>query len=186
MIDKDTKIKLKTMSLLYVEDEDELRETMLHSFKRRFLKVLVGKNGQEGLDLYKEHNPDFIITDIKMPIMDGIQMVENIRQTNKTIPILILSAYDDKKYLMSAIDNQVTKYIVKPITNSTFLPVLNSLMQEKEFKIQYTPNIFYFPYEHKFEKNGVYTYLTFSEHEILNYMYGHTPIYINTFKPQTP
>ena len=171
MLDNDTKTKLKTMSLLYVEDEDELRATMLYTLERKFSKVYVGKNGQEGLELFKQYKPDFIITDIKMPVLDGLGMIKNIRKVDRNTPILILSAYDDKKYLMEAIDYNVTKYIVKPITNSTLLPALNELFQEKELKIQYAPNLFYYPQEHKFEKDGVYTHLTSSEHEILDYMY---------------
>lgn len=173
MLDDDVKLKLKSLALLYVEDEDELREIMIDLLQRKFAKVHIAKNGKEGLSLFKSNDIDLIMTDIRMPIMGGMEMVHNIRQVNKKVPIIILSAHDDKRYLFEAIDNKITKYMVKPIEHSIFLATLNNLFKNKEISLKYGEKLFYYPFEKRFENNGISNTLTLSEHTILNYMNKH-------------
>lgn len=67
-------------SLLYVEDDTGVREVNLRFLKRMFHTVYFATNGEEGLKSYEEHKPDIIITDLKMPIMDGLSMVKRLEQ----------------------------------------------------------------------------------------------------------
>ena len=170
MLDTDTREKLKHLSLLYVEDEKELQDTMQELLNKIFANVYTVSNGQEGLDFFNRLNPDMIITDILMPVMDGLQMVKSIRELDRAIPIIILSAYDDKQYLLDAIDNNITKYMVKPIIGSVFYDTLNKLLSTMELKIDFDFDLFYYPKEHKIQKNGEYLYLTASEDIILSYL----------------
>ena len=72
------------------------------------------------LEKYKEHNIDLILTDIHMPKKNGLEMVKNIRETNKEIPILILSAYNESRFFLDSIKYGVDGYIVKPMEMTQF------------------------------------------------------------------
>jgi len=109
------KTLLKKLHILYVEDDVDTREEV--SF---FLKMLVGKlitaeNGQEGLKSFQENRFDMIITDIQMPVMNGLDMVKAIRELDKDVPIAVTTAFSDTDFLMRSIECGVDKYIIKPI-----------------------------------------------------------------------
>ena len=82
----------KQINLLYVEDDNNIRPLLERMLKRKVNELYVACDGQEGYDLYLKHKPDLILTDIKMPIMDGITFCKNIYHTNKEQKIIVLSA----------------------------------------------------------------------------------------------
>jgi len=103
------------ISILYVEDENSVRE-MLGRFISRFCKNLyVAENGEEGLALYKEHKIDIVISDIKMPKMNGIDMVSHMKEINPKQLVVFTTAHIDSEYLFKAIELQVDGYISKPV-----------------------------------------------------------------------
>lgn len=106
---------LKKLNILYVEDEDEIREQLSNLLSRRINNLYTAKNGEEGVELFKKYQPDLIITDIQMPIMDGLEMAEEIRKVNKSIPIIVITAFNESDYLLKSIDLGISKYLFKPI-----------------------------------------------------------------------
>ncbi|MDQ1340384.1 MAG: two-component system, cell cycle response regulator [Campylobacterota bacterium] len=112
---------LKRLTVLYVEDEDEIRQSLLRFLQRRVDKVYTAKDGKEGLELYKEHKPNLVITDIQMPIMNGLAMAEEIKKINIDAPIIITTAFSDEEYFLKAIDIGIDKYVKKPIDNKLLL-----------------------------------------------------------------
>ena len=108
---------LKNISILYVEDESDVREFTSKLLSSLLKNVFTAENGQDGLDLYKENinTIDLIVTDINMPKMNGIAMCEKIRELNKEIPIVLTSAHNDTAFLKKAIDVGVSTYAMKPI-----------------------------------------------------------------------
>ena len=108
---------LKNISILYVEDESDVREFTSKLLSSLLKNVFTAENGQDGLDLYKENinTIDLIVTDINMPKMNGITMCEKIRELNKEIPIVVTSAHNDTDFLKKAIDVGVSTYAMKPI-----------------------------------------------------------------------
>lgn len=106
------------LSILYAEDYDDIRSQYIKFLKLYFKNVYEAKNGQEALDLYKEHKPHIVILDIHMPIIDGLEVASQIREMNTETKIVMLSAYSEKEKLLKAIDISVTKYLIKPV--STF------------------------------------------------------------------
>lgn len=103
---------LDTITVLYVEDEEEVRNSIARALKRRVGNIITAANGQEGLDLFKKERPDIIVTDLEMPIMNGITMIEKIREiSGNDYPIIVVTAYrDDEHYTPLA-----NGYIYKPI-----------------------------------------------------------------------
>ena len=92
------------LSVLYVEDEHATRDEITVFLKRRVREVLVARNGEEGLSLFREHRPELVITDIRMPVMDGLEMARAIRRSQPDVQIIVTTAHSDSSYLMSAID----------------------------------------------------------------------------------
>lgn len=122
--DKDFFKYLRKLKLLYVEDDNNTREELEYFLKNKVSELYVAKNGQEGLELFEKHQPDLIITDNQMPIMTGIKMIKLIKQINATIPIIIITAFNDADYLFEAIKLNVTSYLTKPLNLFSLSEVL--------------------------------------------------------------
>lgn len=108
---------LKDISVLYVEDENDVREFTSKLLGSLLKKVYVAQNGLEGLELYKENQNDIdlIISDINMPKMNGLDMCEQIRKIKNEMPLVITSAHNDTNFLRKAIEVGVNTYAMKPI-----------------------------------------------------------------------
>jgi len=119
----------KTLKVLVVEDNDEARKQALKLLSNLFDNIVIAIDGVDGLEKFKADKFDLIITDINMPNMDGIQMCSQIRKTNKDIPIIILSAYNDTKYFMETIKLNINGYILKPINMQQFLDALHDTIE---------------------------------------------------------
>lgn len=78
--------KLKTLCLLYAEDEEGIRKPMANTLSYYLKEVLEAQNGEEALDIYYEQRPDIILTDLRMPKKDGLYMVKEIRKSDKKPP----------------------------------------------------------------------------------------------------
>jgi len=112
---------LENFTLLFVEDNQDLQSVMEIVLKDSIKELYQAKNGQEGLDIYKEKRPDIVIADINMPVMDGLSMAKEIKKIDKCQPVIILSAFDDKQTLLEAVNTGVDSFIPKPMdTNFLF------------------------------------------------------------------
>jgi DNA-binding response OmpR family regulator len=120
----------KQLSILYVEDHDDLRENIKEILKKFFDKVGGSKNGEDALrqyrDFYKNESKyyDIILSDIQMSRLNGVELVENIYAINPDQTIVILSAYDDSKYLLPLINLGIEQFIKKPIDYQNLIKVL--------------------------------------------------------------
>ncbi|MBF0564897.1 MAG: response regulator [Nitrospirae bacterium] len=102
---------LKTVSVLYVEDEYLVRESIARFLKRRCKAVYEAENGKAGLELYNRHDVDIVITDLEMPVMNGFEMVKRILKTDGTPPIIITTGYNDDEHLVK----EACERMIKPI-----------------------------------------------------------------------
>lgn len=102
--------------VLYVEDDLSIQEEILYFLKKKFKNIKVASNGEEGLKLFEEFNPDIVITDIKMPKMSGIELSRNIREKNKDTIIIISSAHSETNLLDEAIEFGIDTFLIKPIS----------------------------------------------------------------------
>lgn len=115
---------LMTMKVLYIEDEDEAREELVDVLKRRVGRVMSADNGRKGLELCRDFEPDIVIADLYMPEMNGLEMIRHIKEDGRDIAFIILSAANDVKIIIEAIDVGVDKYILKPMNMQELLRVL--------------------------------------------------------------
>ncbi|EOY3321176.1 butyrate response regulator transcription factor BumR [Campylobacter jejuni] len=121
----------KELIILVVEDEVKTRESMINILSERFSKVIGAQNGDEGLKKFKKFKPDLVITDIAMPIMDGLDMAREIKEISDDVPIVVLSAYSEKERLLRSIDIGIDKYLIKPVDIEELFKVLDCLVGEK-------------------------------------------------------
>ena len=119
---------LKSLNILYAEDDLVIKESTTRILKMFFKEVFVANDGNETLEIYQNHKIDVIMLDYVMPNLDGYQTAKIIRELNKKIPIIIVSAYTDKEKLLNAIELNLIKYIEKPILHDALVNVLNSVI----------------------------------------------------------
>lgn len=115
---------LKTYKVLVVEDEDKIRNYVCKSLGYLIDNVLEAANGQDALNILENYSPDIIITDIEMPIMNGIELIKHIRKKNQEVSIVVLTAYDNKEYLYELIDMHLDYYVIKPINFDKLVSIL--------------------------------------------------------------
>ncbi len=116
------------LSILYVEDEDLIRQNAVEYLDRLCAKVLEARDGYEALQIYTDQKPDIIITDIKMPRLNGLELAKKIRRLDKTTPVIIATAHTETTYLLQAVELQLIKYIVKPVTAAKLKEALTMAM----------------------------------------------------------
>ncbi|HNW82144.1 MAG TPA: sigma-54 dependent transcriptional regulator [bacterium] len=118
---------LKDIKLLYVEDDSNLRDAMINILRCYFLNIYIASDGIEGLEKFIKNDPDIVVTDVKMPGMDGIQMSFEIKRRRKDVPIVVTTAFTEIPDLLNAIEAGVDRYIQKPVNMSSFMDVLYSV-----------------------------------------------------------
>ncbi|MEA2073972.1 MAG: response regulator [Campylobacterota bacterium] len=117
-------------SVLYVEDDEVIRDEIASFLGRFFPDVVLAEDGAIGLNKYKERSFDVVITDINMPNMNGIEMIEAIKEEHYEQTILVTSAYNDSENLMKLLDLDINRFILKPFNNKQFLYVLYKIAEE--------------------------------------------------------
>jgi diguanylate cyclase (GGDEF) domain len=129
---------LKTVSVLYVEDNPDIRNQLAQFLRRRVGALYLAENGQEGLEVFLARQPDIVVTDVLMPVMDGLKMAEGIKAHNEDTPIIVTTAFNEQDYFLRAIDIGVDKYVLKPVDTGQLLKVVlksaHALRQQRELE----------------------------------------------------
>ena len=129
---------LEEVSVLYVEDSLDIAEEIIAILKRNIKTLFTASNGKEGLELYKEKLPDVVITDIRMPVMNGIELAREIKKINPKTPIIITTAFNDQEYFLNSIDVGIDAYILKPVNPTKLINALTKhscqLFNEREIE----------------------------------------------------
>ncbi|MFK5976804.1 MAG: diguanylate cyclase [Sulfurovum sp.] len=120
----------KRLRLLFVEDDRSARVSTIILLEEFFNNIFIAKDGEEGLELFKTNctDIDIIITDINMPRLNGLDMIEQIREIDSNVPIVIFSANYESEYFIRSIYANVQGYVVKPIDINQFLNVLDKVI----------------------------------------------------------
>jgi len=133
----------KDLSILCVEDESGVRKRIVNTLIYYFKEVYEASDGKEGLNSYYEKQPDIILCDIQMPIMNGIEMIKKVREDNILIPIILLTAHNNEEYLMELINLHVQHFILKPINAQNLEEALfNALKGKYRGVVKITNDVF--------------------------------------------
>jgi PAS domain S-box-containing protein len=163
------KTSLSEISVLYVEDEKMIRDEIIDILEGETASFYVAKNGKEGLELFKEYKPDLVLTDIRMPEMDGIEMSKAILQLEPGVPIIISSAFNDSEYFLESIRLGIHYYLIKPINIKELFCTLEKasagiinarrLKQSENLLTQYKDAVDKSEIVSKTDKRGIITYV---------------------------
>lgn len=120
--------KLRSLKLLFVEDEEDLLSIISDALTKLEANFLTANNGIEALEILK-NNPDInaIVTDINMPLMNGLEMIENIINQGINIPIIVMSAHTENEYIIKAKEYGVNEYLLKPFDFIKFIELISSM-----------------------------------------------------------
>lgn len=130
------------MKFVIVEDEIRIREgirKLLQKLDKENIVIGEAENGMEGMELILRENPDVIITDVRMPVMDGLQMLEKVYQAGCDAKAIVISAYSEFEYAKSALRMGVTEYLLKPIVMSDFTDAVKRVKEEKRKADRHKP-----------------------------------------------
>lgn len=121
------------MKLLIVDDEELTRNGLIQSIDSNRLgidSIILADDGINGLSMAKEHHPDIILSDVRMPRMDGIKMLEKIQEFAPNVSAIFMSGYSDKDYLLSAIKMGAINYIEKPIDSQELHSAIQKAIEQ--------------------------------------------------------
>ncbi|MFA9240551.1 MAG: response regulator transcription factor [Candidatus Paceibacteria bacterium] len=138
-------MELKNIKILVVEDDEIALENEIEYLQEYFQNIYEAKDAIEALKIYEQIQPSIIITDIKMPKLNGLEFVQRIREKNDEVQIIILTAFCDKTYLLKAIELKLVKYLIKPINerdlNNALKICVNNLKNKKSNIINLANNL---------------------------------------------
>lgn len=123
---------LKNKRILFAEDDPTTRIQLSNTLKMLFSKVYCAKDGEEAYNLYEDEQPDILLTDVRMPKKDGIKLTRQIRQIDYTLPIIILTSFDDKNLLLSAANLAIDGYLIKPIEFTALVKILSQALKRTQ------------------------------------------------------
>lgn len=121
-------------TILVVDDEEDLLDLIEYNLKKEGFDVLKAQDGQEGIKAAREHNPNLVLLDIMMPKMDGLEVVERMREDKKLkkIPIIFLTARGDEKTEVEGLDKGGDDYITKPISTTKLISRIKAVLRRFE------------------------------------------------------
>lgn len=124
--------KMHTYTVLYVEDDVEVRH-YISKFLQHYCKdIYESSSAEEGLALYKKHQPDILLLDINLGGMSGVELATIVRKYDKKTRIIISTAYTSKEFLLQAVELGLTRYLVKPLTNEDLVKAFEKCYDERE------------------------------------------------------
>lgn len=133
---------MTTYKVLLVDDEEEVRNAIEQRINWEELGFeVIGKaqNGVKAMEIAEKLQPDVVITDIKMPYMNGLELARNLKEENPGVRILILTGFDEFEYAKEAVHLEIEEYILKPINANELSECLkrlkNVLDKEREEKL---------------------------------------------------
>jgi len=115
---------LQRLTILYVEDEEAIFTQFIQLLARYCKTLVTARNGEEGLVAFTAHHPDLVITDVRMPVMDGLAMAAEIRNLDRSVPIIVLTAFEQVSYMKQAIAIAIDGYVTKPVDFKQFYKTL--------------------------------------------------------------
>ena len=118
-------------TILVVDDEEDLLDLIEYNLKQEGYNVLKAGNGVEGIEMTRKHSPDLVLLDIMMPKMDGLEVVELMRDDAKLkhIPIIFLTARGDEKTEVEGLDKGGDDYITKPISTTKLISRIKAVLR---------------------------------------------------------
>ena len=168
---------VRKLSILYIEDELNIRINIKKTLKLFCENVFDVENISIAKEILQKNRIDIIICDINLPDCDGIEFIKELRKTDKTIPVILLTAYTDKKYLLEATKLKLIDYLTKPIDfkslNNALQRCVQEILDNSRYVISFRNNIQYNVSHNRLIDNNnkeEEIHLTSKELDLLNFL----------------
>jgi len=123
---------LKSKIALVAEDNEMICENLAKSLNFFCKEVIKARDGLEALELYREKEPDFIFTDVKMPNLDGLSLMKKIREKDKLTPIVVITAHSEIDLMQRVVEAEFKEYLIKPFDRFEFIDMLKIVAKKLE------------------------------------------------------
>lgn len=169
---------LHKYTILYAEDDNEMRNNYSNYFQALFKEVHIAKDGLEALHMYENHFPDILLLDISMPYIDGLTLAKKIREHDEVVKIIILTAHGDQEKLLNAVKLNLVDYLLKPIKRSSLLLALEeavaSYVNSKDINrpIKLNNDYTWYAKNKELYKNNTMVHLTIKEQHLLSLLFS--------------
>lgn len=117
--------------ILIIDDDESIRNTLELYLRESGYNILLAENGAEGLKMLEQYSADVIICDVKMPGMNGIEVLQKVKEFDNHIPVIIITAFEDMNTTIKAMQNGAYDYLTKPIDSSRFSVVVKRAIESK-------------------------------------------------------
>lgn len=166
---------LKTLTLLYIEDDASTIESYLPILQLLFAKITIAQNYDEAMRCYNDTTPHLILVDISLGGLSGMEIVKEIRSDNFAIPIVFLTGHSDTNYLLEATNLHIDGYIIKPLTLNKLEKAMNNCLRRiaSEAKVYLDSNTHYDINTTKLIHNSVEIHLGKKEAQLLSLFVKH-------------
>lgn len=115
--------------ILAVDDSAIMRNLVRQALAAGGYIALLASDGRQGLDMFRDNQVDLVVTDINMPVMDGLELIREIRKINDAVPILALTSEADAEMRNRGVEAGANGWIIKPFQPAQFLDVLRQVLQ---------------------------------------------------------
>ena len=158
---------LKKISILVVEDDEMARELIISGLKPYCELVVGAQNGQEGVEKFKKQGFDIVMSDIHMPVLNGFEMMNEIKRLKPHQKFIVFTSYDNDKNLIKSYQQGATLFLKKPIDMKDLRSMLISLSFERDEKLVHlSDEVSINLKKEKIYKNGNEVYLSFLQNKI--------------------
>ena len=128
---------MKQYDVLIVEDDRALSEALCDTLEIEGYRVMSAKNGIEALSQLQKHAVGLVVSDVQMPVMDGLQLLHNVRQKFEALPVLLMTAYGTVPRAVEAIQAGASDYLIKPFEAKTLIDkVANLIVAESKPELE--------------------------------------------------
>jgi DNA-binding NtrC family response regulator len=118
--------------ILIIDDDELMRETLISYLSNENYAVLIAENGNLGFEIIKKEKPDIVISDIRMPHLNGLELLKIIKESSFNIPVLLMTAYDDLESTIKAMQLGAYDYLEKPIEKEKFNFIIKRALETKD------------------------------------------------------
>ena len=124
----------ETAAILVVDDEENAREGLSKILSKEGYRVEMAANGKEAIDTIKRKSYDLVITDMRMPLMDGFEVLREIKKMNENIGVIMITAYGEVESYLEAMNMGAFEYINKPVRVNELKRVITKVLEERRKK----------------------------------------------------
>lgn len=159
------------IKILVVEDEPKLRKIIKDFLTKENFNVLEASNGLEALDKFFLEKPNLIILDLMLPKLNGFEILKEIRNQNKNLPVIMLTARNSEEDILKGYELKINEYIVKPISMKVLVAKVKSFLRDDDTKVDFIKfgNLSLFINDRKLSIDGDNILLSQKETELLSF-----------------